>query len=981
MNIRKIFAAGIGRSRRGPNLALAIALLVLLAGGCGTSSSDTDLTEQYPTLGGNLNWDEDDLQAGIEAPLWNSAWAITIDNMGSMTIGARINSAQSTFLASPIFDIGLLAKHNLLDKNTSSSTMAATEIRLLSNKEASEKSGAEAYNFSASGSYGGFKASTAYSQENKRQETTSSGSVEVAMSYNNYGAYIQLLTADFAGPYDYTPYLMGGKLEESEVKRYVDYVEKSAGTSEDTYISALKIKNGGQLPREDANVYGNIQLLGEMLKIFDLLKFQHDKYQGNEDLKKTIIANMRTLKEHITKAIKLFYASHGDAFVTHVNLMNYGLGMGTLMFDTASGTTEDIYHAAASASYSGLSGGGGASADVGAARKMGWATAFKNAQVKAVSKPTGVIDPTSWARSIFDILRDESKPIEVPPLNITTLAKLELPAPVGPRKDLDDPPDSVFQSYDDWLKYVENKKARPKQEQEQAQNAEKQIKEQGVQKALAGNGMQIGPELYDNFIWELWSLNSRRPQTDVIENTNIVRVDDMFVSYFKTTPYDHVIPWLRPNLDIPGEEEKLAGFPNISKLLLAIHHVGALETYIRFLGNLAVSRVNPDMAEQFSNFSKQFESDGFLLIGEHLNQGKDVADKLRASFGVKMFGTNCEAGALYDSLGQSVDYCRYISFLLDPGVVTLWKDAPGGYMPLAWWDGRLSFADLVAYRKLEYETGSWPGPEWIRHNYLWYEFRPYDDPSKNPLAFYGEFNTTLKTPWFAIFQYRQKETPNLLFLERSGASQIVHGNDYVAHVNPDHYRADEWFNKMNPMFGARMTKDFIDVLAKPNNSLLNSALIQGYSLYFPRATQSRDLHEKFRMLVLSHDPEQQRTLKPDQELPRLQSFSGYGANHPRKAYPDKIVFWEPQDKTFGTAWAGSRSPQVVETRTGTVVDLRTYSYPHLKSSQYVILLLPLNRNTCGDKLDRAFTYTNSLGVTDIVWDGSFNPTYKKSLFN
>ncbi|NCC25841.1 MAG: hypothetical protein EOM25_11725, partial [Deltaproteobacteria bacterium] len=264
-------------SRRGtslgwPPLALALLALLVLGVGCESSSSDdTPLTEQYPTVAAYLDMDEDEMRAYIETPILESSRPITIDNVADMTIGARVSSAASSFLVDPIFDIAQLDKHSLLDKNISSSSKEITEMRMVSNKKATEKSGAESYNFSASGSYGGFKASAAYSQDNKRQETTSDGSVSVAMSYNTQGAYLQLLTNDFAGNIDYTPYLIGTELNASEVKKYVDFVETKVDSSGRTYISSLKITNGGQL-RDKRNIYGNIQLLGEMEDVFGQLK-------------------------------------------------------------------------------------------------------------------------------------------------------------------------------------------------------------------------------------------------------------------------------------------------------------------------------------------------------------------------------------------------------------------------------------------------------------------------------------------------------------------------------------------------------------------------------------------------------------------------------------------------------------------------------------------------------------------------------------
>ena len=44
---------------------------------------------------------------------------ITIDSAKDMTIGARINTADSSFIVQPIFDLALLNQDNYLDANLS----------------------------------------------------------------------------------------------------------------------------------------------------------------------------------------------------------------------------------------------------------------------------------------------------------------------------------------------------------------------------------------------------------------------------------------------------------------------------------------------------------------------------------------------------------------------------------------------------------------------------------------------------------------------------------------------------------------------------------------------------------------------------------------------------------------------------------------------------------------------------------------------
>ena len=70
------------------------------------------------------------------------------------------------------------------------------------------------------------------------------------MSYNTTGAYVELITSGFNDNANFTPYLIGSKLDAATVKSYVDYTESYVtGQSGDKYISALKIANSGQLPQ------------------------------------------------------------------------------------------------------------------------------------------------------------------------------------------------------------------------------------------------------------------------------------------------------------------------------------------------------------------------------------------------------------------------------------------------------------------------------------------------------------------------------------------------------------------------------------------------------------------------------------------------------------------------------------------------------------------------------------------------------------
>ena len=77
-------------------------------------------------------------------------------------------------------------------------------------------------------------------------------------------------------------------------------------------------------------------------------------------------------------------------------------------------------------------------------------------------------------------------------------------------------------------------------------------------------------------------------------------------------------------------------------------------------------------------------------------------------------------------------------------------------------------------------------------------------------------------------------------------------------------------------------------------------------------------------------------------------------------------------------WKGSGDKYLVDTKTGGGVDVNGIGQCSLPD--YVVVLLPLNKDTCGDKLDTAFTYSNSLVATNIVTERAYDPTYRAAIF-
>ncbi|NMC73023.1 MAG: hypothetical protein GYA56_01445, partial [Geobacteraceae bacterium] len=892
---------------------------------------------------------------------------ITLDNVKSFVIGTVVDSANSRYINRPIFNIKLLDEDTRLDKNLQSATTAKTQISLITDKSAASHTDQMQYDFSASVKKGGFKAQAAYSQQNKFQKSESDGTVSVKMSYSRSGAYINLITGGFSSSDDFSRYLVGKRLSTEEIKSLVDYSEEPVpGGGGKRYVAKLKIVNHGVLADKD-NAYGTLQVLTEMERIFGLLKNQYTRYP-NPEVRAVLKQNMLLLRKDIGDAIKDFYAYNGNAFVSSVSLMNYGLAKGELKFHVEDGNREARYGGAVSAKYSGLSFGASGSAEVQHSRSNGWAKSYKNISVEAMSVPDGTVDPTAWALTIQNMLQNEGQPISVPPVNLPPLAKLTLPDTVDPKKDPLEPPESCFSSYDDWKRYMEEKKASKDQDEKQAKAVEKKIKDQGVPKAMrksspVGPAAPGGQNLYQAFERELNTLKSERDgarSAKAAETaSNIMRVNEMFVSGFQTTSYDTVIRQLRPNLDIPDQKEVISGYENTSTLLLCVEHLGRLDSYLRFLSHFAVTKVDPEVSERYHAFYQAFFEKVFGMISVHSENGRDVSDAMLNSFAETIFGPEGSerSGLLYEYL-KDVDLCRYILTLLEPDNVKIWADAPGGYIPFGFdRKGQLGFFNLKGV-SLSQE----PGVGWLFE----YDFDPYINPVKDPLTFYERNNTYLQSPWFPVFQYRMGGRPILVFLQLAGPYQLVYG--FSSFVMPETYCK----GCKNPLMFTQITpwkKDvyysdsFIESISSPENGWNFpcpefSQMTWNYSLFFPNSSPDPARNIRFNVLTLM-------STRTNCMRGNLVFGDGY------IALPMGGWFFKP----FILYYSGVPKAVVWDNSTGREKDFRITA----GIDDTFTLLLPVNGVTCPVLYNEAFSYSTNAGAGEMITNRTYDDVYKAAM--
>ncbi|MCX8027019.1 MAG: hypothetical protein N3A62_04075 [Thermodesulfovibrionales bacterium] len=961
--------------------------LMFVTFGCGSSSNNKPLTEQFPTIAKHAQLNEQEFNILLDSEIFladanpsSSIYPLDTVNIKNMTIGARVSSIQSGYLPNPIFDIALLDKDSLLDKNLRTASQAKSEITLSSKMNANQESGS--FSESAKASFGTafFKASVAQSYSSGYQNTNSTGAVSLTMSQNQTGAYIKIITDSLGDYYDFTPYLIGSKLDNDTVNLYVNFVRTPIPNKQAQYISQVNIKNNGTLT-DMLNVYGNMQLLKAMIEGFSELKKTYITYQNDtsvsSDIKNTMYQNMLKLRNSINYAIKKFYKTNGDSFVSYVELMNYAFGRGVLNFGSQSGISTWQWGVSASASYQGAVFGGGGSATVQQARQSGWASAFKNSSVTAVSFPAGVVDTTAWATQIQTMLSQE-QPINVPSLNLPQLATITLPDPIGPVKQSDGPPDSCFKSYDDWKKYKEDMRNQggANQDAQQANNLQNNVDQQmqqNPQQNVVENLMHDAaannpnnPALYrayKNELTNLKEMKKERLKNKKAGDSNIVRIDNLFVSGFKVTSYDSVLPLLRPDLSIPGESQVMSGYPNVIKLSYVMSLLGDLDNYLRFLSIYSVSGVTKDMSNQFSSFYNQFVNDANDLINVQISAGHDIPNDILSSFSTTKFGTDTDRSQsdLNSAFLGDTNAVQYVIDLMRGDKIKVWRNAPGGYLPFTW-----SKTETIVTNYYSQGAGYYSN----NVSYMFDVDPPetwqyYSQYTLNPIGFYDITKTnyswakSYKTPWYPVYKYRPGVSSSLLFLQNLGPYQLVIGEDSVikARLQGSGIGSPIFFTSINPYDSNLKWEVYYDSV---DIGSLQNSINWNYALYFDNLPKT--LLPKFNVLTVSFDK-------------FVASISSWGCQnyYCRESLSSALV---SECYVNNRGWREASSKWAYDMN-GNKINLKE-KYP---KSQCVLMLLPLNDLTTNGLYKNAFMYGSNLKATDIISNNSFTSFYNMTLFD
>lgn len=995
--------------------AIAPIALLALVSACGSSTSSYSMKEKFPTLSSMAKIEEHEFDYILDYQFDSvpgeetipqdaeSRYVIDVRGVKNLNIGARVDTKNSTYRPNPIFDLGLVNKDTLLDMKVQSTgdDSEKYELSMSSKKDATQESDQFSESFSASAKYRLVSSSVAQNYSRKSQNTTSSGQIGIIMTRYRTGAYVRLLVDNFHGENDFTAFLIGSALNDATMKPYVDFERSVIPGRTEQYISKLQINKKGQLSNK-YNIYGNLQLLKKMEDGFSELKGTYVKFKDDttvsKEVKDQMLTNLKTLRRYISLSIRDFYALHGDAFVSSVDLMNYGYGKGDLAFDNQSGITETQWGVAASASYQGLGVAGGGSQSVQQAKQSGWTTEIKNSKVSVSSFPTGVIDVKAWGDQIHDMLAAE-KPISVPPLNLPTMADVKLPQPIGTAKDPSEPPDGCFKSYDEWKKYQNEKKGK-NQPQQQVEQAEQQVNDIGIVEALDQGGLRNVvsrpvADLYVRYKKELRQLGALRAKrlsesknmaAPLKDGSNIMRVEKMFVSGFDMTRYDGVLPHLRPDLTISGEADNpLDGFPNVAKLIYIADVLGDLDNYVRLMSNYSVSGVTKDMSSRFKTFYDEFVKDVYNMIDLQLLAGVDIPQELLISFGSNKFGTggDLSRSALFSAFGGDLHAVNYVLYLQRPGAMKVWRSAPSGYMPVSWnaSNGNLLFLNPISMgdpdRRFSYARR---GEGSIDYGFSFHE-QDYSSYSKNPVDFYDitkfsdPVQKSYKSPWYPVYKYRPGKDPNLIFQQFAGAYRVVIGPKYAVVASPNYmpFGESQWnqhylnyrLNRTTPKFSMIISPDFGMTASKyyeEDDNTFSDSVDFDYALYFDNLPQP--MRQKFVALTVG--------FRKDHGWPIDEIYQNGKRTYSYLVNPGVPL------RGYVSSWQKDKPKKAIDGKFK-VVDLKKVD--KYKDSYFVLQLLPLNKLTTNGSNEKAFVYANNSKGADIINNDSFDGGYNMSILN
>lgn len=965
-------------------LPVALSCSILLSscgGGGGAPAPEEPIALSYPALAAQAGMDSEGINRYLSAA--RRGTDITPESIKSLSVGSSINTAASTYNLRPIFDLGRLKEDGRLNVDTTRSQQK-TQLRMTSNKAASTDADQFTFDVSASGSiggeWGGAKAAAAYHHASARRETKSDGSVSVQMLSANTNNIVSILGTGFTGSENFTPYLLGTKLTDEQLRSYVATAESApmASCAGKPYITGVTVS---RYKLTDADPYANIQILSRMESVFSDLKLQHELC-ADTAIQSALVSQMSGLRRKIESAIADFYAVNGDAFVSQTTSMNQAVGNGQLRFESSDGNTESQNGASLSAQYQNLTIGVGGSTTLQFYKQNGWATALTNVQVSAEAKPAGVADTTAWVSSIQSMLKDQGNSLVPPMGNLPKDPGVKLPEPVGPRHDEDEPPDVAFTSYDQWKEYLADKK-KAVDDKKERERAKKRVEEQKLNVNSDEDEIIIlrspqGGDAYQQVTAELAQLKARAGQQQPPSSMpqagagdgNLVRFDKMFVNGFETMPYDAVIPQLRPDLDIPGMSQAIGSFPNMMEIMLVSEKLGRLDAYLTFLSGISASNVTPQMSDRYHQFFQKASSSAYDLVSLALSQGNDVTPAVLTGYKKAMFGSGSSKtqSELYKNL-QDIDYYNYVmDTLLDPVKGKAWSVAPGGYLPMRWNPNGSGGMQLVTWNALAPVKQGKANKEAV-------VAIDFTNPNADPLELYRKGMQTLQTPWYPVYVFNQKQDPSLVFMQYFGGYQAIYGPRWVTRPydgdNPVSPRLVPLWSDYQAMAKSEMHQ----VMTAPSNSFLGSHSALSFmdwrfSLHFPNSSGDPARLLKYNALLLNlpgdYQPSDGATMYTDKHSATVRDFA--------KAEYDRAQSIRT-DATYNAFRLPTEEHWMRNTATGNLED----TAGRWSGTVTSLVLLPINSNTTGESLKTSFSYAPERSTESIIDNNSLDLMNKRAL--
>lgn len=975
--------------------------------GCGGSNTpepvDPLSIEAYPLLQKYYGLDQDDLDRIAELTSQFMARKTTkqtlvqvvqgsqddefdnsLQSVKNMKLGAAFFIQNSKFRNFPIFDIGALSEANYVDIDKNNFKDYAS-IDIKAKTTGNSESNTFKLRTAVSAKSAGWHASGAFEYDKNFQEIKNRGgsSIVFRREVSSETPTITLLTQlSETAPLDYSRFLVGTALTPQQKAGIIksEKCKSSNGDPAGGYICRVKVEESIINSISVENAYAQIEVINDLINMLDTLRDQRSAMSATDTRRADILNAMISVRDGIRQRIEAFYATHGQAFVSALYTMAEGIGIGAIQWEDTTGNESWRYGLSVGAGFSTFGFGLDGEVDVQNLYNKGWAESFKNIKTEATSNPLGFIDVKSWADSLADMLTDieKGKP-SVPAVDTSKVALVTLPSPAKLKEPIL-PPKGTYNGIDQWLKAKEILNPQPKKKEDVVKAAAQKVNEDFFEQKRSKPAQALKSTMpvaetavenldYDDLQVELDRFrtvneNLVRLKTGLsASNSNLVSVDGQYVSGFKLTKYEDVLPQLRPNLIIEGETVQASEYyPNASRLRMLLSRVQDAALYIRFLSNMEdVSGINSQIADKFDNFRKTFSQGAFTKLKLMTVAGEDVPSVFLESFIDDMVGNSAdkkEESALYQSADNKDLYRYFRETILQPDAARIWAEGSGGYIPFTFQGNTQSKGmTFVDVRGIKYNQGNTPEIDSALNI-------SFSSPESNPMSLYRDRalypdmkSPPLQSPWYPVFRYNGSNESTLLYVQFVGADKIIYGKQYVIVPTSQDLKSYEFKSvPVNP--NARLSTQMKALMSNPYNSFSKNegttfpvpGGYKDFSIKFPSSTPSSSAHERYQMLLM---PVNQYTTqqRPVSQVPD----NGYHA-----------LPWNEGLRSFSVP-SSSDVPYLLNSSLQAVNACDSISFwDNCKYNGKLIALLPISKQSIRENFQTTFRWGNSDKLEEMI---------------